>query len=106
VCLFGLILSWQWRGLTIRGFEIQHAWAGYGTKAFGWPGLENPLEIYAKWAIQTSGGVGLKDWIARYAKHVVWLFFVSYLLVGLFATGVTFLPLAPWNLIPTSLWPL
>jgi hypothetical protein len=92
ICLFGLGLSWQWRGLAKRGFEIQHSWVGYA-KTFQWSGLENPLLIYSQWALRTSGGEGLKDWFAIYARRVVWLFLIGYSLVFLSSLLITFLPL-------------
>jgi len=75
--LFGLYLSWQWRGLTKRGWELEHYWVKYA-ESFKWNGLKNPMDPYSEWCIKAGRGEGLADWISVYAHRVINLFMLGY----------------------------
>src|SRR5205085_12141330 len=36
--IVGLCLSWQWKGLTTRGWELEHYWVKYA-ETFRWEGI-------------------------------------------------------------------
>ena len=85
--ILGLYLSWQWRGLIKRGWELQYEWAKYaGT--FKWNGLKNPFDFYDDWC-EEQGRKGLDDWIAIYARRVIWLFMFIY--CGVACIGIALL---------------
>jgi hypothetical protein len=83
---FGLALCYQWWRLTHRGWQLQHAWVREA-KAFDWEGLTDPFAPYDEWCASTRCGAGEYDWIARYAKRVIFLFALAY--VGLLIYGLT-----------------
>lgn len=88
--MLGLFLSWQWRGLTKRGWELEHYWVKYA-ETFKWQGIQNPLDPYSEWCKKTGRGEGLDDWISLYARRVIWLFIVGYSVAVIAASAILFI---------------
>ncbi len=75
--LFGLALTWQWKQITRRGWELQHTWVAVA-KQVSWGRMSNPFESYSTWCKSSGCGEGAKDWIATYAFRVCNLFLFAY----------------------------
>lgn len=86
--VFGLALSLQWRGLTMRGWQLQHYWVQYAEAFKFWPGFENPLEPYVRWARDHNTGEGVHDWIARYAHGAIRIFIIGFASALLVSIGL------------------
>ena len=84
--VFGLVLCWNWWGLTDRGWKLQHLWVSEAQRSwdaeaqrYNWQGLGCPFEPYKTWCERENCDPGSKDWICRHAKYVIYLFALGYL---------------------------
>jgi hypothetical protein len=75
--LFGLFLSFQWKHLTRRGWELQHCWVRHA-ESFKWKNFQNPLDPYRMWCKDSQCSEGAEDWISKYAQRVINLFIIGY----------------------------
>jgi hypothetical protein len=75
--VFGLLLTWTWKQLTRRGWELEHGWVA-AAKQVSWGDKPSPFAPYSEWCKTSGCGEGTKDWIARYALRVCNLFLFAY----------------------------
>jgi hypothetical protein len=87
--IFGLLLSWQWRGLTRRGWEVQRSYIEEA-RNFHWPTYRNALEAYGDWRAQSRGSRKKTDQIEIRALCVIRLFMGAYVLVAAYAGSIMF----------------
>jgi hypothetical protein len=81
---FGVLLVWQWRGLTKRGWELQRIWV-YEAKKHHWHGYKTAFEAYADWRARTGRIDRARDLIEIYAHRVIILFLLAYIFIFLIA---------------------
>jgi hypothetical protein len=82
--IFGVLLSWQWRGLTRRGWEVQKSYISEAT-SFHWPAYRNAFEAYGDW--RTGRSHKKTDRIELHAQCVIKLFIGAYVLFAFYAVS-------------------
>ena len=92
----GFYLCLQWRGLTVRGWELSHSWVQYASEMH-WGSLKNPLNAYAEWCKKLGREQGKADWISTYAQRVIFFFILTYILA--IALSMTIVVLTMLNII-------